>query len=291
MSCKSALVKSGIVDYALNPYRGCAHDCVYCYASFMNRFSHHDQPWGQWVDAKVNIAEILVRDLRQLSRQRSPGTPGKIEVIVSSVTDAYQPAEREYGLTRMCLEVVAATLGEGGQLRLGFQGTGQTPAAAPCISLSILTKSDLILRDIDVLQAVPGIEIGMTVTSADDEVSRRYEPGASPATRRLAALRRLSDAGFDTWAFVSPVLPYHSDSREGMRSILTAIRDAGVPRIMVDRFNPYPASVGRFIRVAPPPAAQALRAYTARPGEYLERLRDVVREVAADLGINVEAVF
>lgn len=284
-------MKSGIVDYALNPYRGCAHDCAYCYASFMNRFSHHDQPWGQWVDAKVNMAEILVKDLRRLSRQRSPGAPRKIEVIISSVTDAYQPAEREYGLTRMCLEVIAATVGDGGQLRLGAGGIEQTAAAPPSISFSVLSKSDLVLRDIDVLQDIPGIEVGMTVTTVDDEITRLYEPGASPATRRLAALRRLSEAGFSTWAFISPVLPYHSDSREAMRSILTDIRDAGVPRIMVDRFNPYPAAVGRFLKVAPAPAGQALREYAARPDEYLDRLRDVVMEASVALGVNVETVF
>lgn len=289
-SCKSALVKSGITDYALNPYTGCAHDCVYCYASFMSRFSHHDKPWGQWVDAKVNIAEALAKDLRRLCRQRSPGRPGHLEVVISSVTDPYQPVEREYGLTRMSLEVIAATLGKGGQLPLGV-GAVQMLAPTRSFRFSILTKSDLVVRDIDVLQETPDVDIGMTVTTVDDQVSRLYEPGASPATRRLAALRQLSDAGLSTWAFLSPVLPYHSDSEEAIGSILGAIQDAGVRRVMVDRFNPYPASVGRFLKVAPSPAAQALREYVARPSDYLDRLRDAVREASLRVQLKVDVLF
>lgn len=131
----------------------------------------------------------------------------------------------------------------------------------------------------------------MTITTTDAAVSKRYEPGAPPATRRLAALRRLADAGISTWAFISPVLPHHADSRPAVRSILTAVRDAGVVRVMVDRFNPYPASVSRFLKVASAEAAETLREYIARPHEYLDRLRDTVAEAAAGLGLAAKLLF
>jgi len=257
----------------------------------MARFSRHEQPWGQWVDVKVNVAEALVKDLRRLARRRrteavgftliniDPEVGGKSEpaeqdapgenltVILSSVTDAYQPLEREYGLTRACLSAIANS-------------------DAP-LSVSVLTKSDLVTRDIDILRNLRDVEIGMTVTTTDDAVSRRYEPGAPPVSRRFAALHQLAEAGLRTWAFIAPVLPYHSDSPLAMSGLLRRLVDAGASRIMVDRFNPYPAGVGRFLRVAPPEAAAAMRAYTANPGEYLDNLRSVIREAAGEIGIGV----
>ncbi|HHV54197.1 MAG TPA: radical SAM protein [Firmicutes bacterium] len=287
--CKSALVKSGIADHALNPYTGCAHGCVYCYASFMGRFAPHGRPWGRWVDVKVNVADTLRRDLQHL-RRRAKGSPP--EVFISSVTDAYQPLERTFRVTRACLEVIATAVNEPAQQALPLLTRPDASLLEPDASrpnswlrVSILTKSDLVLRDLDVLQDIPGVEVGMTITTADDAVSKRYEPGAPPATRRLAALRRLADAGISTWAFISPVLPYHADSRPAVRSILTAVRDAGVVRVMVDRFNPYPASVSRFLKVASAEAAETLREYIASPREYLDRLRATVAEAAAGLGL------
>ena len=284
--CKSALTKSGITDYALNPYVGCAHNCVYCYASFMARFSRHDRPWGQWVDVKVNAPEALAEDLRR-ARRRAQADSKSLEVIMSSVTDPYQPLERKYRITRTCLEVFA---GELPGRRVGLFLT-RDHRGSPHPDVSVLTKSDLVLRDIDVLQSIPSVEVGLSITSVDDAISRLYEPIASPATKRLAALRELSRAGLKTWAFISPVLPYHSDSENAMLGILRAIRDTGASRVMVDRFNPYPASVSRFLRVAPPEAARALREYTHNQAEYLDRLRDTVLECASKLEVAVRVLF
>ncbi|MDI7246982.1 MAG: radical SAM protein [Bacillota bacterium] len=297
--CKSALVKSGIADYALNPYTGCAHSCAYCYASFMARFSRHDRPWGQWVDAKINIAAVLARDLRRLQRLQREARGGPVEVVISSVTDAYQPLERGYRLTRACLEAIAESVSQGSLERpllglpvdpsLGLSPS--RPGPETWLRVSILTKSDLVVRDLDVLQDIPSLEAGMTITTVDDTVSRLYEPAAPPATKRLSALKRLSDAGIRTWAFLSPLLPYHSDSERAVRSILVAVRDAGVARVMVDRFNPYPASVSRFLKAAPAEAAQALRGYVAGPLGYLGRLRETVTEAAADLKLDLKVLF
>lgn len=282
ITSRQALVKSQISDFALNPYTGCAHNCAYCYASFMARFSRHAEPWGQWVDVKLNVADALGKDLQRLSKKQKMTGQAKgpslldvaqdpPEVVISSVTDPYQPLEREYKLTRACLEAIAMS-----DARL---------------KVSVLTKSALVARDLDILKNLSFVEVGMTVTAADDAITRRYEPGASSASKRLSTLRTLSDAGISTWAFIAPILPYHSDSLPAMTWLLKALKESGVSRIMADRFNPYPASCARFERVAVPEAKEALKKYTARPGEYLTELRSIVAEAAAKVGCKVRVLF
>ena len=126
---KSILSKSGIpgVDYCLNPYVGCAHACKYCYATFMKRFTGHPEPWGTFVDVKGNGPEVLRRQLKRTTRGY---------VMISSVTDPYQPLEKKYGLTRRCLEVLLQN---------------QFPTG-------ILTKSPLVLRDTDLFKRFNEIE-------------------------------------------------------------------------------------------------------------------------------------
>jgi len=118
--CKSVLSKSGIssVDYAVNPYVGCQHGCVYCYARFMKRFTGHGEEWGEFVDVRVNAPQVLTRELSRTA---------KGVVLLSSVTDPYQPLEKKYELTRKCLQKL-----------LMYQ-----------FPITILTKSTLVLRDLD----------------------------------------------------------------------------------------------------------------------------------------------
>ena len=202
---KTIMGRSGIssVDYAINPYLGCGHGCVYCYARFMRRMGHVGEEWGSFVDAKVNALERL----RQEAPRRSKGI-----VLLSSVTDPYQPVEKKYKLTRGCLEVL-------------FEH--QFP-------ISILTKSDLVLRDLDLLGKFDTCEVGLTITSHDDDVRRAFEPGASPVRARLDALRKVSDMGIATYVFLGPILPYLSD--EGLDSLVDEFAGS-VGRILVDRLN------------------------------------------------------
>ncbi|MFU8856876.1 MAG: SPL family radical SAM protein [Deferrisomatales bacterium] len=178
IQAKSVLTRSRIpgADYCVNPYVGCSHACRYCYASFMKRFTGHTEPWGSFVDARVNAPEVLERQLRR-------ARPGP--VLLSSVTDPYQPLEGRYRLTRGCLEAL---------LRHRFP-------------VDILTKSPLVLRDLDVLEGAEGVEVGLTVTSDDERMREVFEPGAPPLEARLDALRRLRARGVPTYAFVGPILP------------------------------------------------------------------------------------
>ncbi len=202
---KSILQKSNLpeADYVINPYTGCIHGCVYCYARFMKRFTNHPEPWGTFLDAKVNAAQAL---RRQLAHRREPFEK---PVFLSSVTDPYQPPEKRWQITRQLLEVL-----------LEYQ--------AP---LSILTKSDLVLRDIDLLKQFDRCEIGLSMMTLDDELARRLEPGASPPTRRLKALQTLHAEGVYTYAFVSPYLPVFSDIEQLAGALEGAIDEIGVEAI------------------------------------------------------------
>ncbi|MEK6816502.1 MAG: radical SAM protein, partial [Nanoarchaeota archaeon] len=127
------IVKSNLpdADYVINPYVGCTHSCLYCYARFMKRFTGHTEPWGKFIDIKVNAPGLIPAET---SKYR-----GK-SIFLSSVTDAYQPLERKYQLTRKIL----------------WKLIPMQP------DLSILTKSDLVLRDIDLLKQFKGCEVGFT---------------------------------------------------------------------------------------------------------------------------------
>jgi DNA repair photolyase len=177
---KSALVRSKIpgVDQVINPYLGCEHGCRYCYAVFMRKYSHHPKsPWGSFVEAKTNIAQVLYSELQRKKRQG--------RALLSSVCDPYQPLEHRYQLTRACLEV------------LKDRGWG----------IDILTRSPLVIRDLDILAATPGVRVGFSIPTDNDEVRKVLEPNAPPIGARLSALRKLHEAGIVTWVFIAPILP------------------------------------------------------------------------------------
>ncbi|MDH7577885.1 MAG: radical SAM protein [Bacillota bacterium] len=215
--CRSALNRSGIpgVDYCLNPYTGCEHGCVYCYASFMKRFCGIEDKWGSFVQVKSNFPARLAV---QLQRCR----PGR--VMLSSVTDPYQPLERHYRLTRSCLGLLAEE---------NFR-------------VSILTKSDLVLQDLNLLKKIPDVEVGFTITTADRDIARFLEPGAPSPERRFAALARLADAGIRTWVFIAPVVPGLGDTEANLSAILEKARRAGAREVDYDPLNFYPTSVANL---------------------------------------------
>jgi len=187
IQAKGILQKSRLpgIEYVINPYTGCVHGCVYCYAAFMKRFTDHPEPWGSFLDAKSNAPQLLEG---QLTRRRRPLTEC---VLLSSVTDPYQPPERTIGLTRKILEVLR---------RHG-------------VPVEILTKSDLVLRDADLLGGAPGATVGLSLGTTDDGWAKLLEPRATPPSRRLAALAALRERGIRAYAFVSPYIPGLSDIR------------------------------------------------------------------------------
>jgi len=195
---KTILSKSKIYPYVVNPYTGCQHACSYCYARFMKRVTGHKEPWGEFVDVKINAAELLRKEIKKKKRA---------EVWVSGVCDPYQPLEAKYRLTRQCLEILAQN-------------------NWPVI---IQTRSPLVLRDMDIIKDARDFEVGLSVTTADDAIRKLFEPDAPPIEDRIAALDTLHRAGIRTYAMVAPVLP----GAEGLAGLLKGKIDY----VIIDRMN------------------------------------------------------
>jgi DNA repair photolyase len=262
IECKSILTKSGIegVDYGINPYVGCGHGCVYCYAIFMKRFTGHKEEWGTFVDIKVNAAHVLARQMRRAK-------PGNI--VFGTATDAYQPLERKHRITRACLEVLTA---------YGFP-------------VSILTKSNLVLRDLDILRRLRDVEVGFTITTLDEEVRRVFEPRSSPIPARLEVLAELSQAGIKTWAFCGPLLPFLSDSEEQMDGLFRELAQAGVSHVIVDSMKLSGAIGGRVKKVLErhyPDLVEGYRHIAANRHPYHEALMVRARRLAEKHGLAWE---
>lgn len=246
--CKTALNRTRIPGYryCLNPYLGCAHGCRYCYADTTLRFSGHPARWGEFVAAKVNFAEVL---RRQLGRKGEPA--GRI--LLGTVTDAYQPAEAEYGLTRACLKALIEVW--------------------PGAEVDVLTKSELVVRDADLWRRLRHSSVGFTVTTVRDDVAAVLEPGASPPRARIQAAARLRAAGVPVWAFVAPLLPGLTDAPGALEELVAVLRGAGVREILVDALNPYPAAVERLREAY----ARQLRWATGYLERYLADRRGYLR--------------
>lgn len=198
ITTKSILSKSQVFDYALNAYVGCQHGCVYCYAKFMKRFTGHAEPWGEFVDVKVNAPELLMREVNKKKKGR---------VWISGVCDAYQPLERRYRLTGRCIEILAEN---------GWPFTVQT-------------KSPLVLRDIELIKKAEDAEVGFTITTADEKVRKIFEPNAPPIARRVEALGILHSAGISTFAMIAPLLP-------GAQGLVDLLKGR-VDDVLIDRMN------------------------------------------------------
>jgi DNA repair photolyase len=208
---KSALSRSGLpdLDYALNPYIGCAHGCLYCYARGYTRIAEVVERWGRLVYVKENLLDVL----RQEARKLKPGLVG-----VSTITDPYQPIENTEELTRRAIQVL---------LKGGFR-------------VSIQTKSPLVVRDLDILlEYARSVDVGFTIITMDEGVSSILEPGAPPPRARAEALIKISRAGIRTWLFYGPVIPEVNDGVESFEEVLRSLhRD--VDLVLIDKLRITP---------------------------------------------------
>lgn len=173
-------------DYVINPYVGCPHRCIYCYAEFMKHFSDHDEPWGTFTDVKIR------------STSTRPVPLQGAHVFLSSVTDCYNPLEEKYRLTRKLLE----------QLR--YSGA----------KVTILTKSALVMRDLDILKTMPELTVGLSMNTDNDVFRREIEPAAASVLERLHTLKTLHENGIKTWVHVSPVFPGLTDWKALLEMIM-----------------------------------------------------------------------
>ncbi|MGV8163025.1 MAG: radical SAM protein [Candidatus Nanoarchaeia archaeon] len=185
VQARSIITKSNLpdADYVINPYIGCTHSCLYCYARFMKRFTGHTEDWGKFVDVKINAPALIPSNTSKYV--------GK-SIFIASVTDAYLPLEIKYKLTRQILEKLVPL-----EPKLGVQ-----------------TKSDLILRDVDLLKQFEKCEVGFTITTLDDELRKEIEPFTSPVKNRIKALETLNKEGLKTYVFIGPIFPFLTDWRK-----------------------------------------------------------------------------
>lgn len=177
---KSIISKSNLpaCDFSVNTYTGCEHACKYCYASFMKRFTGHPEKWGTFVDVKS---------------WEKIGKPEKYkdkELFFGSVTDPYQPAEEKYGRTRALLKEL--------------QGSGA--------AISIATKSDLILRDLDIIKTFPNARVSWSINTLDENFKNDMDCAVS-IERRIAAMKAFYKAGIRTACFISPIFPGITDCK------------------------------------------------------------------------------
>ncbi|MDR1460091.1 MAG: radical SAM protein [Campylobacteraceae bacterium] len=168
------------VDFAINPYVGCPHKCLYCYAEFMKKFTNHKEKWGDFLDVKMCCEKINIEKFKDC------------DIFLSSVTDAYNPFEKKYGVTKQILEQFT-----------------QSNAR-----ISILTKSNLVLRDIEIFKKIPNISVGFSINTVNDDIRKQIEPYASSIEKRIEALKILHSESIDTWIFVSPMFPKITDFRK-----------------------------------------------------------------------------
>ena len=190
---KSVMTKSSLPvgGYSVNPYVGCPHACRYCYASFMKRFTGHTEPWGTFLDVK-NWKPIT-----------NPHKYDGERVVIGSVTDGYNPYEEEFHRTRRLLEELRGSDAE----------------------IMICTKSDLVLRDLDLLKSFPKVTVSWSVNTLDEQFCADMDNAVS-IERRLKAMRQTYEAGIRTVCFVSPIFPRITDVKAIMlRRIIAFLGD------------------------------------------------------------------
>jgi DNA repair photolyase len=266
VKCKSILNKSGIsvIDYAINPYYGCAHKCQYCYAVFMKKFTGHTEPWGDFVDVKVNGPEVLAHQLQRLKKRS--------RISFGTVCDPYQPLELKYQITRKCLEIMTHYRHR----------------------VSILTKSAIVIRDADILRRLYKVRVSFTITSMDEKVRKVFEPATPSAEMRFKALRTLSQDGIKTSVFVAPVIPYITDSPGAIADIFKAARSAGADYVMFDTLNPYPKvwrNVQRLVKTQFSDKSESLNTYYTNRKMYKVRLRERIRSLGEQCRVDYRFAF
>jgi len=212
-------------DYVINPYTGCQFACIYCFATFMGRFvGESNNNWGNYVHVKTNAVELMQKDIQRLMK-KNPHP----RVVLSTVTDPYQGLEKKYRLTRGVLETFAS-----------FKYLGR---------VGILTKSPMVLDDLDILKKIKNVEVGLSISTFDDKLSRFMEVNAPLASVRINTLKALNEAGVKTYAFVGPLLPHMKYKPELLEKLFSEIAGSGTKYVKIEYLNLPKHVQGRLNKV------------------------------------------
>jgi DNA repair photolyase len=207
ITCKTAIGPCGFPGggLAINPYIGCEHACSYCYARFIKRFTgHSDEEWGTFVDVRKNSAKLLVIHMK------NPKLWGQ-QIYLSSMTDPYQPLEKKYELTREILKVL-----------INYDNP-----------VSIMTKSALVLRDIDLIKQLKKKDVNFTFTTLDEKWRKFVEPYSSTTEEKLEAMKKIKREGIQVNVMIGPYWPEFTDIEKMMKQF----KEIGVSHIFAESFN------------------------------------------------------
>jgi DNA repair photolyase len=255
--------------WTINPYRGCEFACKYCYARYTHEFMEMRDgiDFEQKIFVKQHAADLLRQELRQIKTGE--------DIAIGTATDPYQPAERRYEVTRAILEEFARHQG---------------------LELGIVTKSNLVLRDIDVLQKVlrnNRLSVNVTVTTLDADLARILEPRAPRPDLRMEAVRKLNDAGIPTGVSCAPVLPGITDSPRNLEAVVRATAEAGGKHIFANPLFLKPCSAAVFLpfleKEFPHLAESYQRRYKERaflPKAYGKRISQLMARLREKYGIR-----
>ena len=261
------------MKWSLNPYRGCKHDCVYCYARYTHEFLDldPDADFSRTVFVKRNLIQALRADLRRPSWKRE-------RVCIGTATDPYQPIEGRYRLTRDSLHVLRDQL---------------TPA-------SLVTKNTMALRDADIMASLArsaGFSLAMTIITLDEELARELEPDAPTPMQRLRVVQELAAAGVPVSVAIAPVLPGVTDREDQLRDLIQAAYDHGADVAFHQAFRMYAATRAHFFRYLAQHRPHLLSAYRRvyasaqdAPAEYRLRLARRIERICRELAPRRPAV-
>ncbi len=258
-------------QWTINPYRGCEYGCKYCYARYTHEFMElrDGRQFEEQIYAKQWNPEAFRNELR-----RVPHGDG---IALGTATDPYQPAERRYGITREMLRIFAST----GSWRIW-----------------VTTKSDLVTRDIDLLQAAAQrntVGVMITITTLDERLARALEPFAPRPSLRLEAVRKLSEAGIPVGVGCSPVMPLINDSERGIDAVARAAKAAGALRFHSNILFLSPSSYAVFVPFLEANMPSLVRRYRERyartqylKGEYPQMIGERVAAIRARHGFETK---
>jgi DNA repair photolyase len=235
-------------DYTLNPYSGCSFGCTYCYAAFFSRNKEKMDTWGDWLTVKENALTLL-------QKKRNKPLIDKT-IYLSSVTDPYQPIEKELGLTRSILKELI----EFHQVRLVIQ-----------------TRSSLVTRDIDLFKKFKHIQINMTVTTDSEKVRKVFEPFCPGNKQRIKAIKEVHKSGVQSCITMTPLLPV-----DNPETFAEELLETGVNRFII---QPFHKDKGKFVRGTRDEAVKILNEFNWGDDEY-QRVLNIMRKKIPNLGIG-----
>lgn len=244
------------LDYVINPYVGCPNKCLYCYAAYMSSFSKHSEEWGEFIDIKRTNKRINIFKIKNK------------KVMISTVTDPYNSFEEKYATTRMIMEQLVKSEA----------------------FISVVTKSKLVLRDIDLFKKMKHVEVAISMSVLDEQVKKKIEPYSSSVQERLDTLKILKQSGIRTIVFVAPIIPQFTD----FKSIIEVTKDY-TDEYWFDMLNlrsSFKTKMFKFINEEYPIYKSIYECiYNRKDSQYFDELSDEIKKYCTENNISFKNFY